>query len=324
MKSITKVTETTSGKVETPVIIQFALVSTRQISNQSKTSIQTKTSIQPYLNSDHDLITLSLDLTQQPRGQGLWHFNNSFLNEPVFAEDIRSFWDQWLSQKQKFDSPLIWWDKAKQHFKQIAIRRTTTLQKISQECTQLERNLEKLQQKAINSSPMDIENYLTMKEKLKQFKLPELEAIKIRTKAHFTEEGEKSTCYFYSLEKSQQANHTIKTLTKDNMDTTSDTYDIISETYHFYKSLCSAEATDSQAQCKMFDTYPFLTLTEENRNSCNAPLTEHKLHQAPSSMENNKLPGINGLATNFYKFFWNLFGWELTAVYNYAFPHGTP
>ena len=170
---------------------------------------------------------------------------------------------------------------------------------------------------------MDIENYLTTKEKLKQFELTELEAIKIHTNAHFAEEGEKSTRYFYSLEKWQQAAHTIKTLTKDNMDTISETYDIISETYHFYKSLYSAEATDSQAQRAMFDTYPLPTLPEENCNFCDAPLSEHELHQALSSMENNKLPGIDGLSTNFYKFFWNLFGSELTAVYNYAFLHGT-
>ena len=119
--------------------------------------------------------------------------------------------------------------QAKQHFKQIAIHRATILRK------------------AINGSPMDIENYLTMKEKLKQFELTELEAIKIHTNAHFAEEGEKSTRYFYSLEKWQQVAHTIKTLTKDNMDTISETYDIISETYHFYKSLYSAKATDSQA-----------------------------------------------------------------------------
>lgn len=204
-----------------------------------------KTAIQPYPHSDHDLISLSLDLTQQQRGPGLWHFNNSLLNDPVFAEDIRSFWESWLAQKPNFDNPLLWWDKAKRHFKQIAIRRATTLRKIERhERSQLERNLQSFQQKAINGNPSDIEIYLTTKEKLKQFELKELEVVKIRAKARFTEEGEKSTRYFYSLEKRQQANHTIKTLTKDNMDTISDTSDIISETYHFYKSLYAAEATD--------------------------------------------------------------------------------
>lgn len=158
---------------------------------------------------------------------------------------------------------------------------------------------------------------------MKQFELKELEVVKIRAKARFTEEGEKSTRYFYSLEKRQQANHTIKTLTKDNMDTISDTSDIISETYHFYKSLYTAEATDVQAQREFFGTYPLPTLPEENRDYCDAPLSEHELHQALLSMENNKSPGIDGLSTNFYKFFWTLFGSELTAVYNYAFLQGT-
>ena len=42
----------------------------------------------------------------------------------------------------------------------------------------------------MNGNPSDIENYLTTKEKLKQFKLKELEAVKIRAKARFTEKGE--------------------------------------------------------------------------------------------------------------------------------------
>ena len=50
-----------------------------------------KTTIEPYPNSDHDLISLLLDLTQQPQGEGLWHFNNSLLSDPIFADEIQSF-----------------------------------------------------------------------------------------------------------------------------------------------------------------------------------------------------------------------------------------
>ena len=283
-----------------------------------------KTAILPYPHSDHDLISLSLDLTQQPRGPGLWHFNNSLLNDPVFAAEIRSFWESWLAQKETLNSPLLWWDKAKQSFKQIAIRRATTLRKIERhERSQLERNLQTLQQKATNGNPADIEKYLLTKEKLKQFEINELEAVKLRAKAPFTEEGEKSTRYFYSLEKRQQANHSIQTLTKDNLDTISDTYDLISETHRFYKTLYSAEPIDDNVQREIFNSYPLPTLPEEDRDTFDAPLTEHELHQALSSMENKKSPGIDRLSTNFYKFFWTLFGTELTAVYNYAFQHGS-
>lgn len=64
--------------------------------------------------------------------------------------------------------------------------------------------------------------------------LQELEAVKIKTKARFLEEGEKSTRYFYSLEKRQQTNHTIKTFAKENLDVISDTYDLLTETHWFY------------------------------------------------------------------------------------------
>ena len=56
------------------------------------------------------------------------------------------------------------------------------------------------------------------KEKLKDLATKDLEATKIRTKARFFEEGRRSTRYFYSLEKRHKAEHSIKVLTKDNMD----------------------------------------------------------------------------------------------------------
>jgi len=58
-----------------------------------------------------------------------------------------------------------------------------------------------------------------VKEKLKQLDMKELEATKIRIKAQFMEEGEKSTRYFFSLEKSRKADQTIRVLTKNNLDT---------------------------------------------------------------------------------------------------------
>jgi len=219
---------------------------------------------------------------------------------------------------------LKWWDKAKSHFKTIAIQRSTILCKIERnERQQLERNLKILQQKASNGTPTDIENYFSAIEKLYQFNLKDLEAIKIRAKARFTEEGERSMRYFYVLEKRKQANHSMKTLTKDNLDTITDIRDILSETYYFNKDLYSAEPTDEQAQQEMFNTYAIPSLPALERNQCDANLTEHELHKALSSLENNKSPGINGLSANFCKHLWNLFGTELTAIYNYAFQHGS-
>ena len=115
------------------------------------------------------------------------------------------------------------------------------------------------------------------------------------------EEGEKSTRYFFSLEKSRKANQTISVLTKDNLDTVTETRDLLSETRAFSKKLYSAEQCDQNAQETFFNaTIP--DLPEDARNSCEGELTE-ELRKAVTAMELDKSPAINGLTTNFYKHF---------------------
>ena len=64
---------------------------------------------------------------------------------------------------------------------------------------------------------------------MKDLDLKDLEAVKIRAKAQFLEEGERSTRYFYSLEKSRRADQTIRVLTKENLDTVSESQDLLKE-----------------------------------------------------------------------------------------------
>ena len=151
--------------------------------------------------------------------------------------------------------------------------------------------------------------------------MKELEATKIRAKAKFMEEGEKSTRYFFSLEKSRKADQTSRVLTKNNLDTVTETKDLLSETNAFYKEIFSAQPCQDSAQ-EFFLSGPISKLPDDARDSCEGEITEAELRKAVTSMENDKSPGIDGLTTNFYKHFWPLLGNKLTLVYNYAFRSG--
>ena len=204
----------------------------------------------------------------------------------------------------------------------ILIRRAKIRGKLRRhERHQLEQQLERLQIKAQSGNVCDIERYLLVKEKLKQLDVRDLECTKIWAKARFKEEGEKSSRYFFSLEKQRKADHTIKGLTKDNVDTVTDPHDLLHETHDFYRTLYSAESCDESARTLFLDV-DFPKLTEEARGSCDDRLTEEELREALFSMENNKSPGGDGLSTNFYKHFWPLFSDKLLLVYNYAFDSG--
>ena len=124
------------------------------------------------------------------------------------------------------------------------------------------------------------------------------------------------------MEKKRKADQTIRTLTKENLDTVSTPHEILKETHKFYKSLFSAEPHDDNA-CAAFLNIQTPTLTENDKNSCEGKMTEPELLQAVNAMENNKSPGIDGLTTNFYKHFWPILGNKLTAVYNYALKAGS-
>ena len=279
------------------------------------------TSIIAYPHSDHDLITLTLDLDRQPRGPGYWHFNNTLLDDTIFGIEIQEFWTQWRTEKTCFPSPLEWWEAAKQHFKCIAIKRSTKLRKLARmERNKLEHNLHYLKQKATTGNPSDVEKYLLAKQQLSDLDQHDLEAVKIRAKAR-SAEREKSTRYFYSLEKKKQANKCIQTLTKENLDTITSTRDILIETRAFYKKLYTADAINPDTQRTFFDiSIPQLSASDQQ--SCELPLSTSELENALNKMENNRSPGIDGLTSNFYKHFWPILGSDIKQLFNYSFQHG--
>ena len=135
----------------------------------------------------------------------------------------------------------------------IAIKRAKIRRKKqSHERFQLENQLSYLEGRARNATTADIEKYLLAKEKLKQLDCKELEATKIRVKAQYLEEGEKSTRYCLSREKTRRADQTIKMLTKDNLDTVTDSRGLLSEIHAFYKDLYSADTCDENAQNEFY------------------------------------------------------------------------
>ena len=158
------------------------------------------THIGPYPYSDHDYTSLLLVLDQVVRGPGFWHFNNELLKDIALQAEIEEFWMKWDQEFRSFTDPLRWWDQAKLHFKRIAIRHAKLKRKNQHhERFLLQSRVEKLHARPTNGTTQDIEQYLLAREELKKLDLKELEATKIRAKAQFEEEGEKSTRYFFSL-----------------------------------------------------------------------------------------------------------------------------
>ena len=100
----------------------------------------------------------AFDFDHLARGPGYWHFNNELLKDEVFEAEIEGFWTDWKTRFKDFPNALKGWNRAKQHFKIIAIRQAKIRKKAQwHERHQLETELERLKRKAKNGSNCDIE-----------------------------------------------------------------------------------------------------------------------------------------------------------------------
>lgn len=65
------------------------------------------------MHSDHDYISLTLNLDDIQRGPGFWNFNNDLIADTAFEAEMKEFWTVWETKYDAFADPLVWWDKAK-------------------------------------------------------------------------------------------------------------------------------------------------------------------------------------------------------------------
>ena len=75
----------------------------------------------------------------------------------------------------------------------------------------------------------------------------------------------------------------------------------------FYRNLFKSNCTKSYDDCKKFlDKIITPVLTSEKVNSFEGDLVESELFKSLSSMQDCKSPGNDGLAKEFYEYFWNV------------------
>jgi len=128
----------------------------------------------------------------------------------------------------------------------------------------------------------------------------------IRSRAKWTEEGEKNSSYFFALEK---RNYKRKSLSALNINNTlcKDPAQISDFISLFYENLYKSEFQEDRCETFLQQVRNYVPIiTDDFKTLCDAELTTTELNNALKSMKRNKAPGIDGLPVEFYVHFWNL------------------
>ena len=145
--------------------------------------------------------------------------------------------------------------------------------------------------------------------------------IVLRSRARWSEYGERNTKYFLNLERRNKSNSTISEIISDNGCTLTNCYEIINEAYYFYKKLYTKDPHINVDN--FFDklNIDHTLLSDIQRNSIEGFLTLEECTDSIFSMSNNKSPGSDGIPVEFYKKNWNDIGSLVLNSLNHAFSH---
>ncbi|VDI76277.1 exodeoxyribonuclease III [Mytilus galloprovincialis] len=152
--------------------------------------------------SDHDGVFMKLKTNEPERGPGTWKMNSSVIQSDLFRNTFESFWGNWKLKKNHFENNLEWWEETKIKIKSITIEVAKQLNITEKQIREWEKRLDNI----TGTHPINNENELNnLKVKIKDYYAQKAEAVRIRSKVNWYEKGEKSTGYFFKLEKKRGA-----------------------------------------------------------------------------------------------------------------------
>ena len=254
----------------------------------------------------HTHVSLKIKGNDIQHGKGYWNLNNSHLKSEGFTQEVRSIINKTVNDS--FDSYGGLWDTIKYKIKDYAIyfgkktKRARNLEK-----AQLEEKISRLQTLMTeDEEPEAFTELADAQTRLDNIVKEELEGVITRAKAQWVEQGERSTKYFFGLEKSKAKKKSIvKLVDEDSQQTILTQSGITDHIVNFYQKVYDADNTTDRTQVDTFIQDCNLDkLPESMTEALEQQITMDELEPIVSKLSNNKSPGWDGLTAEFYKHFW--------------------
>ncbi len=221
-------------------------------------------------------------------------------------------------EEYKNCNPHVKWELIKYQIRKFSIQFSKSKKKfIENRKKKLERKLLLLeQQEQLDSDDKHNEKTITQN-LLKIIYEAEVEGSIVRSRAQWREEGEKSTAYFFSLEKQNYKKKNIQKLKVENKEIT-DQKAILEETMKYYKTLYTKKNYSSNFVIP--ESLP--KLINEEREKCEGLIEKSECEKSLLLMKKGRRPGNDGLCAEVYAAFWDILAKPLIDSFNYSFEVG--
>ena len=290
---------------------------------QDLVSTVIKCEILPCVFSDHDSVDLVFAVEDVfSHGPGVWRLNLALLQDTDFCDSISQMITKLVEYQCCFPSLHEWWDFLKLSFKDIAQdfgkRKQKQLNRDVVNATNLLIKAKRDLLAGDNSAKTRIE---FLESELQAIHSTHNEAVKIRSRAQWLEEGEKPTQYFFALESTRAEKNSIRVIYNSTGDEVVTQQDIEKAHCDFYQKLYSRDPVDAQIEQDLLSKVN-VSLNDQDVSFCEGALTTEEISHAVRGLSKGKTPGSDGLPLEFYVKFWDQLCPILLQLYNFSFDHG--
>lgn len=296
--------------------------------NREALDITSETNFFSVPSSDHRGICIELKITENERGPGYFKFNNSLLKNQDFVLSINNLIDNFLDDHQNIPAVEKWellktkmQDEAIQCSRQLAIKKRNRTILLSKELNETEASL------ASNPNNKVLQNRIhDLKIQIELNELERLKSAQVRSKIKWIDEGEKNTRYFLNLEKSRANRKLFPNLELDDGTTVVDQFEILKGQREYYTNLYNKQL-DDENMTRHADNFTedcaIPRLTDEDKEKCEGQITIEEATNCIKGMKNGSSPGLDGMTTEFLKFFWLKIRDVVVQSFNESFTNGS-
>ena len=285
--------------------------------------ITIKTDIMPSIQSDHSPILIDFKYIQKPTlGAGTWKLNTSLLKDEEYKKQFRDHLTKWIDSYYNVTNLNLKWELIKYEVRKFTIKYCKQKKRVAKDReTELENNLKSLEE---NERAKDEQLFIEIeriKTELKNVQLEKAQGSIIRSRVQWNEQGEKSTAYFFNLEKKNAIRKNIRKLKHNDIEETNQDR-ILEIIKDYYEKMYSYKATDL-LNTDLFSQRDLPKLSEIEMLSMEGAITFDECTSVIKSFALNKTPGNDGLPIEFYTTFWPEINPPLMDSFTYSIENGS-
>ncbi len=271
----------------------------------------------------HKALFAKIKLKLNKRGKGTWKLNNNLLETPEFNMLLKETVIECQYHKDDLDKRSKW-ELIKILTRDGSIRLGIQRSKKQKSfISKIQKDLDTLNKAEDNGDIVDPLEKESLEKTLNNYYKEKDNGYILRSKIKFVNEGERSSKFFFNLEKNRQSSNVIRHLKDNNGNIKSTDSEILEISGEFYEKLfASKNITDEKINEYLENIDLDKKLTNAEKLMCDEKITIKEIENVIKNLKPGKSPGCDGLTTEFYKKFWHVIKEPFTEMLNETYEQG--